>query len=176
MSLSGRRYSQNEIAGLLAQAGWPANLIPTMSAIVMAESSGYQGAHNSSGENSCGLCQVYVDVHRELNTTCAAEMSDPVLNLRHCLRIYNDRGGGVRGFNAWGAYSDGRYRKFLGGGGSPIQPTVQRAPSNSSTLNNIAANLPASENQLTGASWGQDAFIVIAVGLAGLLVWGQLQE
>lgn len=111
--LAGRKYSQAEIKGLLAQAGWPSNLIDQMSAIIMGESGGYQGAHNSCGENSCGLCQVYVDVHPEYS--CQQMLNDPIANLRACYKIYTDRGGGDKGFRAWGAYGNGSYRQFLGG-------------------------------------------------------------
>lgn len=118
--LAGHHYSQAEVKGLLAQAGWPSNLIDKMSAIVMGESGGWSEAHNGCGENSWGLAQVYIDVHPEYT---AAQMKDPIQNLRAAYKIYTDRGGGTKGFNAWGAFSNGSYAKFLGAGGAAVTPT-----------------------------------------------------
>jgi hypothetical protein len=119
-TLSGRKYSQAEVKGLLGQAGWPSDLIEKMSAIIMGESSGYACAHNGCGEDSWGLGQVYVTVHPEYS---ASDMCDPIKNLRACLAIYNARGGGNAGFNAWGAYSSGRYLAYMGQGGGAITPS-----------------------------------------------------
>jgi hypothetical protein len=130
--LSGRRYSQAEVKGLLAQAGWPANLIDTMSAIVMAESNGYSCAHNTSGENSVGLGQVNLHAHGQYTQ---AQMCDPIQNLRACYQIYRGRNGGS--FRPWGAYTDGRYRRYLGAGGAAVDPpggTNQNGGGNNNAL------------------------------------------
>lgn len=170
--LAGRRYSQSEVRGLLAQAGWPAHLIETMSAIVMAESSGYSAAHNTCGENSCGLCQVYVDVHRQY--TCQ-QMYDPIANLRACYRIYLDRQRtGRNGFTPWGAFTDGRYRQYLNTGGGTVQPTVQQTQviADPQQVYAIANNNPPPSS----VGFGQQLFIVVGIGLAALLIVGQFGE
>lgn len=112
--LTGQRYSQAEVKGLLAQAGWPADLIERMSAIVMAESGGYSCAHNACGEDSWGLGQVYATVHPEYDRS---RLCEPIYNLRACYAIYRQQG-----FRAWGAYTDGRYRQYLGAGGYAVTP------------------------------------------------------
>ena len=107
-TLSGTRYSQAQVAALLAQAGWPANLIPTMAAVVMGESSGYAGALNStSREYSVGLAQINLRVHTDITE---AEARDPLTNLRYALQLYYQAGG----FTPWGAYTNGSYRRYLG--------------------------------------------------------------
>jgi hypothetical protein len=125
--LAGRRFSQAEVKGLLAQAGWPSNLIETMSAIVMAESSGYAEAHNPSGEDSWGLAQVN---RRAWKQYSVAQLKDPLTNLQIAYKIYK-----IQGFRAWGAYthpkSKPRYKAFLGKGGDATNTTGGDSSSNS---------------------------------------------
>lgn len=170
--LAGRRYSQGEVKGLLAQAGWPSNLIETMSAIVMAESGGYAGAHNTCGENSVGLGQVYISVHPDAGGQ--ARMSEPIPNLQYCYKLYQERvRQGRSGFGPWGAYTDGRYRKYLGGGGTAV-PVAGLDPSsgtydpatNTYTTGNLAtATVSASDDTAAKAGAG----VLAALGIVAAI-------
>ena len=131
-TLSGTHYSQAQIAAMLALAGWPADLIPTMAAVVMAESSGYVGALNSTArEYSVGLAQINLRAHTDITE---AQARDPLTNLRYALRLYRQAGG----FSPWGAYTNGSYRRYLGANlGDYTTGAAQ------SVLDSLATSVPA---------------------------------
>ena len=99
--------NQSQLQQILRQAGWPQDLIPIMSAIGMAESSGRTNALNNrpGREYSVGIRQINLLAHREYT---AAQMQDPLQNARAALAIYRREG-----LAAWGAYHDGRYTSYL---------------------------------------------------------------
>jgi hypothetical protein len=99
--------NQSQLQQILRQAGWPADVIPLMSAIGMAESSGRTTAVNNrpGREYSVGLWQINLLAHREYT---AAQMQDPLQNARAALAIYRREG-----VTAWGSYTNGRYRSYL---------------------------------------------------------------
>lgn len=91
-----------QLQDYLRAAGWPENLVVTMAAIGLAESSGNPNAVNwTSREHSVGLWQINLNAHPQYTD---AQMRDPVQNARAALDIYNRQG-----LRAWGAYTDGRY-------------------------------------------------------------------
>lgn len=157
--LAGRHYSQAEVKGMLAQTGWPLNLIETMSAIVMGESSGYACAHNTSGENSVGLGQVNLNAHHQYTQE---QMCDPIQNLTACYSIYRSQG-----FRAWGAYTNGSYRRYLGGGGA-ITPAGGQGTYDPATNTYNAGNI-ATVNVNTNDGLAAAA-ITPALAALGLLV------
>jgi hypothetical protein len=99
--------TQPQLQQVLRQAGWPEDLVPVMSAIGMAESSGRTTAINNrpGREYSVGLWQINLLAHREYT---AAQMQDPLASARAALAIYRREG-----LRAWGSYTDGRYRRYL---------------------------------------------------------------
>ena len=139
--------NQTQLQQVLRQAGWPQDLIPIMSAIGMAESSGRTTAVNNrpGREYSVGLWQINLLVHREYT---AAQIQDPLQNARAALKIYRREGLG-----AWGAYNDGRYRQYL------MDAQTAAAPSTSI----IPDSLITSDNS--------NIYIVLAIGaLLGFMI------
>lgn len=107
------RYSIGQLQTILRQAGWPEDLIVTMAAIGMAESSGNSDAINPgygpggrrTREYSVGLWQINTLVHKNYTV---AQLKDPITNAREALRIYR-----MQGLRAWGAYIDKRYQRYM---------------------------------------------------------------
>lgn len=104
--------SDGTLPSILKQAGWSDDLIPTMTAIGMAESSGNPHAVNDgkkmgTNEYSVGLWQVNRKAHPQYDEQW---LKDPVNNAKAALDIYKKQG-----LKAWGAYTDGRYKKYLNG-------------------------------------------------------------
>lgn len=115
-------YSQSELEDILRQAGWDEDKIPMMSAIGMAESSGKASAYNpgigpggrKTKEQSIGLWQINMlpSLGRNYDRRRLAE--DPVYNAKVAKDIFNQQG-----LKAWGAYTDGRYKKYFKGKALP---------------------------------------------------------
>jgi hypothetical protein len=116
-----------ELQNVLRQAGWPDEvhpgvgvpLIPLFAAIGMAESSGNPGAHNTVGEDSVGLWQINRRAHPGYTVL---QLKDPVFNAQVAWQVFQSEG-----IRAWGAFTNGSYRKFLDSslasyGGSPVVP------------------------------------------------------
>jgi hypothetical protein len=112
----GSTLTQDDLEGVLREAGWDEKLIPTMSAIGMAESNGRLNAYNPgvgaggrrTVEQSIGPWQI--NMHPSLGRSYDRQrlQSDPVYNAQVAKEIY-----GTQGLKAWGAYTDGRYRQHL---------------------------------------------------------------
>lgn len=112
--------SQPELEDVLRQAGWDEQHIPRMSAIGMAESSltpdgrakvnSYNPGVGPGGkptvEESIGNWQI--NMHPSLGRSYDRKKlaNDPVYNAKAALDIFKQQG-----FKAWGAYTDGRYKK-----------------------------------------------------------------
>ena len=123
-----RTLSTQEIAEGLRQAGFPEQIIPTMTAVTMAESGGDPYAYNPRGrDNSYGLTQVNMrgplgpERRQWFGLSSNDQLFDPATNFRAAKAIYDRQGLG-----AWGAYTNGSYKKFLGrdyaGGESTFLP------------------------------------------------------
>ena len=94
-------------ADLAAQAGWPAEAIPHLTAIIEREShcdpSSNTGYRPSTGDWSLGLLQINTlgDLLAARQATCAItsreQLLDPATNLRCGLALYN-----ISGFGPWG--------------------------------------------------------------------------
>ncbi len=117
------KYTLEQLKQILRQAGWPEELIPTMAAIGMAESSGNPNAYNPGApgqripERSVGIWQINTLAHTEFSV---AALRDPVYNAKAALAVYRKQG-----FRAWSVYLNGAYKKFLDGvrGVIPSIPT-----------------------------------------------------
>ena len=86
-------------------------------AVAMAESGGDAGVVNDNrgtGDLSYGLMQINMidelgpDRMRRYGLSSYDDLKDPLTNLRVALQIYREQGIG-----AWGAYTNGSYRRFL---------------------------------------------------------------
>lgn len=147
-------YSIAQLQQLLIQAGCPSDKVVILAAIGMAESSGNPNAVNNgtgthSVEYSVGLWQINTLAHKNYSV---AQLKDPRTNAQEAVRILR-----VQGLRAWGAYTDGRYLKYMaasrlaaGGGSSPV-------PSNGATDN-------------SSTSGDDDSSWWILLGIAALLL------
>jgi len=121
--------TQQEIAQLAASVGFPDPQLAA--AIAMGESSGNPQAYNGRGnDQSYGLWQI--NMRGDLGPARRAQFGlsrnedlfDPTTNARAAIAIFNQQG-----YSAWGAYTNGSYRKFLSGasggdgGGLPSLPS-----------------------------------------------------
>ena len=128
-----RTYSTAQIAQGLREAGFPEPIIPTMTAVIQAESSGNPFAHNPSApDDSYGLAQINMyggleaERLKQFGLKSKEQLFDPATNLRAAKQIYDQQGLG-----AWGAYTNGSYKKFLGqtsaGGQAVSLPKVSQS-------------------------------------------------
>jgi len=120
-----------QLVDVIRGAGFPEDVVPTMTAIALAESGGNPRAHNpnaATGDNSYGLFQVNMlggmgpERRREFGIASDKELFDPVINAKAAKRIYDSQG-----LNAWSVHKNGAYQRHLqaargaaagGGGGS----------------------------------------------------------
>ncbi len=117
-------YSLAQMQSLLRSAGWPESLIVTMAAIGMAESSGQSCIVGTMANNeySVGLWQININpsLHRPWTRQ---QLCDPLFNAKVALQVY-----GQQGLRAWGAYTDGRYRKHIPASQAAYSPNATPAP------------------------------------------------
>ena len=123
-----RTLSTAQIRDGLRRAGFPEEVVPTMTAITYAESGGNPYAHNpnaGTGDNSYGLLQINMlggmgpERRRWFGLNSDDQLFDPDTNFRAAKQIYD-----AQGLGAWGAYTNGSYQKFMGqdlAGGQPVQ-------------------------------------------------------
>ena len=131
MALTARTLSTREIAQGLRDAGFPESLIPTMTAVTLAESSGNPYAHNpnrSTGDNSYGLLQVNMidrlgpERRAQFGIASNEDLFDPATNFRAAKKIFDQQGIG-----AWGAYTNGSYKQFMGADVGSTDVDIPRA-------------------------------------------------
>lgn len=158
--------SQPQMQDVLRRAGWPdvsvsttsgtVPLLAVMGAIGQAESSGNTnviGTIAKGREYSVGLWQINTLVHKRYTVD---QLKNPATNANEALRIYR-----AQGLRAWGAYTNGSYRKYLPAalaayrGGATTTPAV---PSSEAPAQ-YAAFTPTTDN--TG-------LIIAAVVVLGL--------
>lgn len=150
------RYDLAQIQSLLRQAGWPESLVPKYAAIVMYESGGNTAAHNTDGENSYGLLQIYVRYHPTFDVS---RYQDPIYNLSYAYDIYRHEGD-----HAW-ITSVGKYNRDYKGYASQSAAIYNGGSGNSAVL----ASLTPATDQSQAGMLGQGGFIVLLVGLGALL-------
>ena len=138
-----RTLSTQQIAQGLRNAGFAEDVIPTMTAVTMAESGGNPYAHNpnaGTGDNSYGLLQINMlggmgpERRRSLGLSSDDQLFDPDTNFKAAKQIYDQQGIG-----AWGAYTNGSYKKYLGqdtAGGQPVQAGISLDTSSGALNNN----------------------------------------
>lgn len=138
-----RTLSTQEIATGLRQAGFPEQIIPTMTAITMAESGGDPYAYNPRGrDQSYGPLQINMlgdmgaERRRWFGLSSNEQLFDPATNFRAAKAIYDSQG-----LEAWGAYTNGSYKKFLGQDYAGGEPTF--LPAGTPTARPRTLELPA---------------------------------
>lgn len=113
-------YTLKQLQDILRAAGWDENLIVTMAAVGMGESSGNSSAVNPGipvgREFSVGLWQINTKVHK---TYTVEQLKNPAINAKEALRVYKSQG-----LKAWGAYSDGRYKEHLAASEAAYNGTI----------------------------------------------------
>lgn len=160
----GIKLSAGQIQSLLRQAGWPENLVLTMSAIVLRESAGgWTGAVNACGsEHSVGLAQI--NIAPSLGRPWSeSQLKDPLFNLQVAKQIYDQAGGS---FRPWGAWTDGHYRDWLSQATAAYSSGGNNA--DASAANGISY-LPADIGGGAGISGLEIALLVGAVAVGLLL-------
>lgn len=110
-------FSPRRIARGLQRVGFADELIPLMTAIALAESSGLPYAHNRNkftGDNSYGLFQINmindigVERRQLLGLKNNNDLFNPRKNFEAAKFIFDQQG-----LSAWGAYRNGSYRDYL---------------------------------------------------------------
>ncbi|TXH51787.1 MAG: hypothetical protein E6Q97_17690, partial [Desulfurellales bacterium] len=132
-----RPRSNDPYEAALRRNGAPESLIPTMVAIGWAESSGNNRAINpgvgaggkKTKEYSVGPWQVNTLAHPQYDKN---QLTDWDYNAKAALDIYKKQG-----LRAWGAFTDGRYKKYLGKVQPPKTATV--APQQPDELDSLLA-------------------------------------
>lgn len=143
---------------LLRQAGWPENLIVTMAAIGMAESSGRECIVGTIANNeySVGLWQININPTLRRPWT-KAQLCDPLFNAKVAFQIY-----GQQGLRAWGAYTDGRYKKYIPASQAAYQPGATPVLVSANTSNEEYTDSPVVEPINTGTK--------VVIGVSALLL------
>lgn len=101
-------YTPAEIAASLAKAGMPADSIPTMVAIALAESGGRSDATNDSTiEYSVGPYQINLWAHGDRVTESCARDLDCASRFAASLSQMGAN------FQPWSVYTNGAYRQYL---------------------------------------------------------------
>ena len=110
-------FSPRRISKGLQRVGFADELIPLMTAIALAESSGLPYAHNRNqltGDDSYGLFQINmigdigVERRRLLGLNNNDDLFKPRKNFEAAKFIFDQQG-----LSAWGAYRNGSYRDYL---------------------------------------------------------------
>jgi len=110
----GATLSQSQIQDLAIQVGFPSDVAPVISKIAMGESSGRTTAFNGKGaDQSYGLMQINMlgdmgpERRKAFGLTSNEDLYDPLTNMKAAYQIYK-----TQGLEAWGAYTNGSYKKF----------------------------------------------------------------
>lgn len=105
------RLTYNQLEGVWIAGGGSPSMAPLMAAIAEAESGGdpasLNATDNGGTQSSFGLWQISTGTHAPPSPNWA----DPVTNARLAVGKLNSQGLG-----AWGTYTSGAYKAFLGGG------------------------------------------------------------
>ena len=110
-------FSPRRISKGLRRVGFSEELIPLMTAIALAESSGFPSAHNrnqSTGDDSYGLFQINMidDIGAERRQLLKLNSNKDLFNAKknfEAAKLIFDQ----QGLKAWGAYRNGSYRDHL---------------------------------------------------------------
>ena len=123
---SKQTLTKKQMSALAVEAGFPASLAKIMGAIGFGESSGRSWVVNrnrSTGDQSYGIFQINMIDNlgparrKQFGISSNEELLDPRKNAKAAYQIWKERGGGTQGLKAWGAYTNGAYKKYMQRGG-----------------------------------------------------------
>jgi tape measure domain-containing protein len=133
------------IVDLLRQVGFPEKVIPIMVGIAGGESGFRANALNDNpktGDLSYGLWQINMigklglARRKQMGLSSNEDLFDPLTNAKAAKQIYDQQG-----LNAWGAYTNGSYKKSLGG--NPKVRFDNSTPNVSTNNNRSSVNMPS---------------------------------
>lgn len=96
---AGTRLSPEQIAAYAYNAGFRGDALVTAVAVAMAESGGFTGAHNPSGEDSRGLWQI--NVAPKVRPNKWGDLYDPAVNAKAAFEV----SGGGANFRPWTTFT-----------------------------------------------------------------------
>jgi len=122
-----KQIPQNTIQEMLLEVGFSPREARILAAVAMAESRGDATTDtvksgtdpNKENEFSIGLFQINMDDRfkeqrlKLFGISSIDELYDPIVNVMAAKAVYDERGGGENGLNAWTTYEFGRYKEFL---------------------------------------------------------------
>jgi Lysozyme like domain len=166
-------YSLAQMQSFLRQAGWPENLIATMAAIGMAESSGNPNAHNAvSPDDSYGLWQINMigslgpARRTRYGLSSNSGLYDPLTNAKVALDIYQQQG-----LRAWGPYVTGVYKKYLPASQTAYASGSSPASTSTSTAQAVIdASAGSAGNDYAGETNNNSLLLLIAAGVSAYLL------
>lgn len=165
----------DQIKYFASQQGFTGNDLTTAVAVALAESGGNAASHTvDSDDDSYGLWQINMKGSlgpsrlKQFNLKNANELLDPNVNAKAAHIVFVEHG-----WKAWGAYTNGSYKKFV------TQAASAKAVNNANrTPEQEAAAMAASRNDATpdgldiGSSLNAigDTLFKGASGIAGIVV------
>lgn len=108
--MSGGNLTYDQISDYASAAGFGSDVLDTMTAIALAESSGNPSAVgdlNITPGGSIGLWQINLKAHPEYTQD---ELFDPQTNANAAFAVYQSQGLG-----AWSTYNNGAYEQYTQG-------------------------------------------------------------
>lgn len=160
------RYNLAQIQSLLRQTGWPENLIAKYAAIVMYESGGNPAVHNTTGEDSYGLLQIYYRYHTDFDRS---RYADPLYNLTYAYGVYRREGD-----HAW-LTSVGKYNRNYQGIAEQSRQIYNGSGNSNPVVVGTSEVLPIIANASPAAvdttSRTQEIVIIAGIGLVALLIF-----
>ncbi len=161
-------YSLAQMQSLLRQAGWPENLIVTMAAIGMAESSGRECIIGTiaPGEYSVGLFQINIGSGLKRPYT-KEQLCDPLFNAKVALQLYSDG----RGFRHWGAYTDGRYKQYIAQSQAVYSPNATPTPVTQVTTNSNGAAIDTYRDSAIALPGNLTTKTLVGIAVGASLLW-----
>jgi Transglycosylase SLT domain. len=167
-------YSLAQMQGLLRQAGWPENLIVTMAAVGMAESSGNPQAHNTtSPDDSYGLWQINMigslgpARRARYGLKSNTDLYNPLLNAKIALDVYAQQG-----LRAWGPYVTGIYKKYIPQSQAAYSPNATPTPTTRVQFpQSVTSGEPSDyyqDSPIAAAGFNSTTLLMLAAGGLGL--------
>lgn len=143
--------SASQIADYARRAGFPESLIPTMTAISLAESGGNPSSRLfTSREDSRGLWQINIKAHPEF---AAYDLTNPQANADAAYAVWKKQG-----LNAWTTYTTGAYKSFLGAVGS-VGSAISGA------VSGVFHSVPVSKSTTTTIIYVTATIVLFLVGV-----------
>jgi murein DD-endopeptidase MepM/ murein hydrolase activator NlpD len=166
-------YDAEKLTNLVRSVGIPEDKVSTMVAVALAESGGNPTTDTvksgldpeKKNEFSLGLWQINMigrigeDRRKQFGISSDEELYDPVVNAKAALAILNSQG-----LNAWGAYTNNSYKKYLPAAQASFEKvkstppiTIQYKPKTSSS---VKTEPPAQINSSKRYSKGDDVSFI----------------